>query len=134
MGNEAPGQPSSPSIEALSPVFSHESNWAHFCTTLQGQQNLERIGNRLAGGRDLVGIYVTESAEPEYNLDAAQYGRVVALVRMLPIPRGQTMQNFKSGCMVIKGAKLVDRWPVGCPCETVFFRFMVDQSCATPFT
>jgi hypothetical protein len=88
---------------------------------LQGQQKLTNVCNRLAGTRDLVGLYVTESAEPDYNPDAAQYGRVVALVRVLRMPSGHTIHNYQSGCMELKGHQLVDRWPVGWPSETVFF-------------
>jgi len=109
------------SIEALSPVFSVDPQQGHFCVTLQGQSKLLSVGNRLAGSRDLVGLYVTESAEPGYQPDSAQYGRVVALVRMLPMPPGHTVQNYVSGCLELRGNQMVDRWPIGWPSETVFF-------------
>ena len=57
------------SIEALSPVFGADPG-DRFCVTWQGQRNLVQLGARLAGNaRALVGLYVTESAEPEYNAD-----------------------------------------------------------------
>ncbi|MCI4679088.1 hypothetical protein K9U39_20130 [Rhodoblastus acidophilus] len=109
------------SIEALSPVFSVDSQGGHFCTTSQGQRNLVQLGGRLAGSQGLVGLYVTESAEPDYQPDPAQHGRVVALVRMLAMPQAHTVQNYPSGCMELRGSLMADRWPVGWPSETVFF-------------
>jgi len=109
------------SIEALSPVFGVDSQGGRFCTTSQGRRNLVQLGARLAGSGSLVGLYVTESAEPDYQPDPAQHGRVVALVRMLPMPQGHTVQNYPSGCMELRGGQMVDRWPVGWPSETVFF-------------
>lgn len=109
-----------PLIAALSPVFSADPNGTHFCVTLQGQQKLEQLGQRLAGSRTLVGLYVPESTESDYNSDDAQYGRVVALVRMLPMPPGQTVHAYKSGCLEYRRSQLVDRWPVGWPSEVVF--------------
>ena len=76
------------SIEALSPVFGADCQGDRFCVTSKGQHKLVQLGARLAGDTQaLVGLYVTESAEPEYNADSAQYGRVVALVRMLQCSR-----------------------------------------------
>jgi hypothetical protein len=108
-------------IEALSPVFSADAQGDRFCTTQQGRHNLEQLGLRLAGSDTLVGLYVTESAEAEYQPDPAQHGRVVALVRMLPMPQQHTVQNYPSGCMELRSGRLGDRWPVGWPSETVFF-------------
>jgi len=110
-----------PSIAALSPVFSVDPNGTCFCVTTQGQRNLVQLGQRLAGGRALVGLYVPESAEPDYNPDAAQYGRVVALVRMLSMLPGQTVHAYPSGCLDYRGGQLIDRWPVGWPSEMVFY-------------
>jgi hypothetical protein len=62
------------SIEALSPVFSADANGDRFCTTKQGRHNLVHLGERLAGSDSLVGLYVTESAEPDYQPDPAQHG------------------------------------------------------------
>jgi len=109
------------SIEALSPVFSTDPQGDRFCTTSQGRRSLEQLGARLAGSQSLVGLYVTESAEPDYAPDPAQHGRVVALVRTLPMPQQHTVQDYPSGCMEFRGGKLADRWPVGWPSETVFF-------------
>ena len=115
-------EPAVTSIVALSPVFGADPQGDRFCVTLQAQHNLVQLGARLAGNSQaLVGLYVTESAEPEYNADSAQYGRVVALVRMLLMPPGQTVQNYPSGCMEFRRGQLVDRWPVGWPSETMFF-------------
>ena len=110
-----------PAIEALSPVFSADAQGDRFCTTSQGQRNLVQLGSRLAGSDSLVGLYVTESAERDYQPDPAQHGRVVALVRMLAMPQAHTVQNYPSGCMELRGSLMADRWPVGWPSETVFF-------------
>jgi hypothetical protein len=109
------------SIEALSPVFGAHPQGQCFCTTVQGQRKLQQLGARLAGGRSLVGLYVVESAEVDYQPDPAQRGRIVALVRMLQMPYGRTVANFPSGCVEYRGGQIVDRWPVGWPSETIFF-------------
>lgn len=109
------------SVEALSPVFSARPSDDQFCVTTQGQRNLEQLGQRLAGTHHLVGLYVPESAEPDYNPDEAQYGRVIALVRMIKMPAGLTVHSYQSGCLEFRGNQLVDRWPVGWPSETVFY-------------
>jgi hypothetical protein len=116
---------SHPSIEALSPVFSADPNprIGQFSVTLSGANNLLQIGADLAGDPNaFVGLYVPESCEPEYNDDAEQYGRVVALVRMLPMPLGRTIHNYPSGCIEYddKGQRY-DRWPIGWPHEMVFY-------------
>jgi hypothetical protein len=46
-------------------------------------------------------------------------------VRPLPMPSGRHVQDYPSGCIDAKkllqtGAR-VDRWPVGWPCEVVFY-------------
>jgi hypothetical protein len=110
------------SIEALSPVFGTDCQGDRFCVTSQGQHKLLQLGARLAGDTQaLVGLYVTESAEPEYNADSAQYGRVVALVRMLPMLQSRTVQDYPSECIEFRRGHLVDRWPIGWPSETMFF-------------
>lgn len=119
-GPKAPLQ-HTPSIAALSPVFSVDPNGTCFCVTNQGQRNLVELGQRLAGGCALVGLYVPESADADYNPDDKQYGRVVALVRMLTMSPGQTIYSYPSGCKEYRGGQLIDRWPVGWPSETVFY-------------
>ena len=76
-------------------------------------------GDDIASG--LVAIYVVEGPESEYNDDPSTFGRVVALVRPLPMPPGKTIKDYPSGCQHLKGNFLVDRWPIGWPSEVVFF-------------
>lgn len=109
------------SIAALSPVFGVDPNGTQFCVTQQAQRNLLQLGQRGADTPILVGLYVPEGAETAYNPDGAQYGRVVALVRVLPMPPGHTVHAYPSGCFEYRGGQLVDRWPIGLPSETVFY-------------
>ena len=118
-----PQQPAS--IEALSAVFSADPGanplGDRFCTHLNGATNLLQVGHRLAGTGKLVGLYVTENPEWDYNPDPQQFGRVVALVRMLPMAPSKTIYDYESGCKEFKRDQFVDRWPVGWPCQFVFF-------------
>jgi hypothetical protein len=113
------------SIAALSPIFSsdpHSPRGQAFHVHANAQQNLQQICARLAGKQNyLVGLYVTESAEREYNPDPAQYGRVIALVRALPMPAQHTVHNYPSGRMEFKHGRLADRWPIGWPCIPIFY-------------
>jgi hypothetical protein len=111
------------SILALSPVFSVDRNCTEFCVTAQAQRNLETVCHRLLTreGGALVGLYITENPEAAYNSNSPEFGRVAAVVRPLPMPAGQTVQGFPSGCLEYRGGTLVDRWPVGWPCEVVFY-------------
>jgi hypothetical protein len=98
-------------------------NIGHFSVTSSGENNLLQLGADFAGDPNaLVGLYVPESCEPEYSDDADQYGRVVALVRMLPMPPGQTINNYPSGCIEYHdNGQRYDRWPIGWPHEMVFY-------------
>jgi hypothetical protein len=110
-------------IEALSAVFGVFSpQQDRFCVPLRARNSLIQLGARIAGKQEkLVGLYVPESAEPEYNSDSAQYGRVVALVRMKGLAQGlPNLTNYPSGCMELRGPRLVDRWPIGWPSDIVF--------------
>jgi hypothetical protein len=111
-------------IEAISPVFGYAPTEDRFCLTEQCQARLLEIGRRLtvddiASG--LVAIYVVERPESEYNDDPSTFGRVVALVRPLPMPPGKTIKDYPSGCQHLKGNSLVDRWPIGWPSAVEFF-------------
>lgn len=114
-----------PSIEAISPIFSADPKGPRgvtFHTHAQGRANLERVGTRIAGDRDkLVGLYVVENPEPDHNNDAPQFGRVIALVRVLKMPKGRTTADYPSGVQHFWRGNIVDRWPFGWPCECVFF-------------
>ena len=109
-----------PSIEALSPVFRLDPRGDRFCTNAQGQRNLAQLGGRLAGTPELVGLCTTEGVEPGCQPEAAPAGRVVALVRMLPMPQGRTMRDYASGCMATCVGIAVDQWRFGWPSVTVF--------------
>jgi hypothetical protein len=110
-------------IEAISPVFGYAPTDDRFCLTEQCRARLVEIGRRLTGddASGLVAIYVVEGPELEYNDDPSTFGRVVALVRPLPMPPGKTINDYPSGCPQLKGETLVDRWPIGWPSEVVFF-------------
>ena len=110
-------------ICAVSPVFSYESTGDRFCVIEQGRTRLETICRREIGSErpDLVAIYVTENPERDYCGSPQTFGRVVALVRPLPMPAGKTVRDYESGCKVLSRNQLVDRWPVGWPCEVVFW-------------
>ena len=109
-----------PSIEGLSAVFGIDRTSTHFSVPLKALNNLQAMCMRLAGGPNLLGMYIPESTEPDYNSDEAQYGRVLALARVLPMPPGHIMANFPSGCLEYRDGTLADRWPIGWPCEVVF--------------
>jgi hypothetical protein len=119
-------------ICAVSPVFGYDGACDRFCVTAQGRAALEAICRRETGlvrgqehggkpGTNLVAIYVTENPEPEYCGGPETFGRVVALVRPLPMPARKTVLDFESGCKELRRNQLVDRWPCGWPCEVVFF-------------
>jgi hypothetical protein len=113
-------------IAIISPVFGYELQADRFCVTSQCQQSLQTLGTRLTSAsdatNDLVAIYVTESPEPDYETFApTARGRIVALVRPIPMPTGLTIWDYPSGCVELKGGQLVDRWPIGWPCVVVFY-------------
>ncbi|HEY8031314.1 MAG TPA: hypothetical protein VIF02_02760 [Methylocella sp.] len=108
-------------IRAISPVFSFEPEYESFCVIKKAKAKLEEMGHRLTeDDQSLVAIYVTESPEEEFNPNGEGAGRIVALVRPLPMPAGASVEDYPSECMHLSGDKLVDRWPVGWPCEVVF--------------
>ncbi len=108
-------------VRALSPVFGHELSYNSFCLSAKSKDNIERLSARLAGTRDLVGLYIPQETEPDYNADALQYGRVIALVRMLRMPPGHSVHSYQSGCLEYRGGIVADRWPIGWPSEVVFY-------------
>ena len=118
-------------IQAISPVFSYSPDDDRFCVIQQGKARIQEIGRRItgdgtgAGTGGLVAIYVTEDPEPDYSDDPKTFGRIVALVRPLPMPPHKTVEDHPSGCpdwtkYAATGVK-VDRWPCGWPSEVVFY-------------
>jgi hypothetical protein len=117
-----------PKIVALVPVFSYDATCDRFCIIDEGgaPAKLQSLGQSIAGNPGaLVGIYCTKHISPEdareYRDDPEMAGRIVALVRTKPMPRGLTIRDYYSGCHTYKRGRLVDRWPVGWSSETVFF-------------
>ena len=109
-------------IVGLAPIFGcSKRDDPHFGTTPEGPRKLERICQRYAGTPHLIGLYVTESAEWEYAPDPSTHGRVVYLVRVLPMPKGKTSADYDSGVLHLRGMQLVDRWPFGWPCQVVYY-------------
>ena len=109
-------------IVAIAPVFSAERDGDRFCTNEQGKRHLEILYDRFAGKKDeLVGLYVPENPESDYNDDEKQFGRVIAAVRILPLKPNETASSFPSGCVEFIRNELRDRWPYGLPSETVFY-------------
>jgi hypothetical protein len=110
-------------IAALAAVFSHDpvpGSVSGFSVSPEFKQALERLAKRLAGTNGLVGLYAPESTEPDYGPDRLTYGRVISLVRMLPMPAGHTVANYASGCIEFRRGQVQDRWPYGWPAETFF--------------
>lgn len=108
-------------IVAITPVFGAHPSYKSFHTTDQGVHNLSQVGVRYEGNRDaLIAIYCVQSTEWEYNPDPDEYGRVLALARVTPMPPGNTVHSYPSGCPILRHGHIVDRWPVGWPCEYVF--------------
>ena len=84
-------------IVTISPVFSAAPDGDRFCTNAQGKRNLEILYERVAGKQDeLVGLYVPENPEPDYNDDETQFGRIIAAVRVLHMRPGETMPIWPS--------------------------------------
>lgn len=116
-------------IAALQCIFEHDpTHNPHFCSTREGGNELQRICRDVAGNHDaLVGLYVVKSVDPAdqaqgLRYDPAMHGRVVALVRVLPMPAGRSIHDYPSGVPKYdRHFNKVDRWPVGWPSETVFF-------------
>jgi hypothetical protein len=122
--------PAQNTVAAISPIFgmpgSQQGNGDMFHVHEKARLNLEGLGARLAGTLGLVGLYSTESADEEYQPDPQQNGRVIALVRMLPMPTGKTVADYPSGCLEYKTSgrtlKKVDKWPIGWPSELVYLQ------------
>jgi hypothetical protein len=109
-------------IVAISPIFGYGSSFDRFCVTGNVAAALTQLGQRIAGTPALVALYAVQNNEPDYNPDPAQYGRVIALVRALPMPVGCDVWSYPSGCPEFKmSTGLVDRWPAGWPSEVVFY-------------
>ena len=115
-------------LSRLSPIFgmpgSQQGSGDMFHVHEGARLNLEGLGARLAGTPGLVGLYSAESADDDYQPDPQQKGRVIALVRMLPMPIGKTVTDYPSGCLKYKTSSqtLVDRWPIGWPSELVYLQ------------
>jgi hypothetical protein len=109
-------------VVAITPVFGAHPKYKSFHTTLQGQHNLMQVGARYAGNPNaLIAIYCVQSTEWAYNPNSTEYGRVLALARPLLMPPGSTVHTYPSGCPILQRGQIVDRWPVGWPCEYVFY-------------
>lgn len=111
-------------IFAITPVFSHSAASTHISATLQARPLFESLGRRETTNgesNNLLAVYVTENPERQYSDTPETFGRIVALVRLLPMPWNKTVLDYPSGCRELIRNQLADRWPVGWPCETVFY-------------
>src|SRR5262245_50883575 len=91
-------EPPMTTIQALSPVFGHDAPGGSFSTTAHAKESLLRIAPRAACDRALIALYVANAWDErrKLGLDETQFGRVVALVRPLPMPPGQTPRSYGS--------------------------------------
>lgn len=83
-------------ILAISPVFSYGLDDDRFCVIERGRLRLEEVHLTNGETAGFVAIYVIEQPEPEYNDDPSTFGRVVVLVRPLPIKGG--LRESKERC------------------------------------
>jgi hypothetical protein len=117
-------------IVALSCIFEgDQTNSNAFCVIEEGHARLQELGDSIAGKPEkLVGLYVPLIVQPEdepiRDYDPTMRGRVIALVRALPMPRNKTIRDYYSDdprTLRLFRGQLVHRWPVGWPSETVFY-------------
>jgi hypothetical protein len=114
------------SIVALSPIFASNPGDVRgqaFYASASVRENFIRVCSRLAGKPNfLIGLYVTFNPDL-YNPKQLEVerGRVIALARVLPMPAGKSVNDYPSEALKFRRDKLVDPWPIGWPCETVFY-------------
>ncbi len=85
----------------------------HIAAPRSAARTIEEMGSRLVASGELVGIYIPETAEG-IVATPMQRGRIIGLVRLLPMPSGLTPRDYYY--------PLGDpnpHWPVGWPCEVV---------------
>lgn len=86
-------------IAAISPVFSYGPSCEAFSVTEGCRERLEQTCARIVKEGRLIALYVPESTADEVTqngdrYDPATYGRIVALVRPVPMPSGKTVDDF----------------------------------------
>jgi hypothetical protein len=117
-----------PAIGAISAVFGHDSQNNQFCAPAQVRERFEAICARMSGTilgkggeseviinpkNQLFALYIPEQPEYDYNHDPLTYGRIVALVRPLPMPAGNSVINYPSHCIEYdSNCSPFDRWPI----------------------
>jgi len=103
-----------PNIEYLQPMFSFGPSTRHIAVPRRGLRRLEgMVADVLVSGSH-VAIYVPEGTDPIYSAGNAR-GRVVAVVKLLPLPSGHRMEDYTYNDPFTGHV----RWCFGYLCETL---------------
>lgn len=100
-------------VAYLNGQYGFPAGFDHIAGPRGAARTIDEMGARLVASGELVGIYIPESAEG-IVATPMQRGRIVGLVRLAPMPSGQTPRDY---CYALGDPK--PHWPVGWPCEVV---------------
>jgi hypothetical protein len=98
----------------LTALYGFSANQSHIAVPDLGEKKLCEMGNDLAGGDDLVAIYIPEGTEDVYH-PGNKRGRVVGAVRLLLMSEDQSIRDYFFDDW--DGSR---RWPIGWPCRVVY--------------
>jgi len=92
------------------------------CVPAIARSSLLEMGGALAGTDGLVAIYIPEGTDDVYQVGNMR-GRIVGAVRLLPMPRGRSIDDYRSFDWDEKAINPEwdgrARWPIGWPCQVI---------------
>jgi hypothetical protein len=105
-----------PRVRFIHPMYSFGADYTHIAVP-RGEAPLAALRNmqqELEGTEDLIAIYIPESTLEHYDSSDREHGRIVALVRLAPMPQGRSEEDYG-----YPDWDSTDRWPHGWPCTVV---------------
>ena len=103
-----------PDFRWITPLYGFNASCRHIAVSEKGRKALREMAQDVAGTQGLVAIYIPEGTEAGYNFDDKK-GRVCGAVSLSSMPKGKRVEDY-----YYKDLLGELRWPIGCPCETIY--------------
>ena len=103
-----------PDIRWIQAFFRLPADCRHVAVPESGRAALQAMAVDLVRTPGQVAIYIPEGTEDIYRPGPSR-GRVVGVVRLLPMPSGQRVEDYFYNDW--DGSR---RWPIGWPCQVVY--------------
>jgi hypothetical protein len=103
-----------PDIRWITAAYGTATNRTHIAVQASARTLVLEMARELAGTTGLVAVYVPEGTPDEYKTADHRRGRVIEVVKLLPLPPGRKLEDY-----FYENVEKKRQWPIGLPCKQV---------------